>query len=160
MSVTLRVAMAADEPFFLAVYACTRAEELALVDWNAEQKAAFVSMQYQAQWTHYHTYFPEAEYLVIERDGVAIGREIVRRSDDHIQLMDIALLPQFRGAGIGTALVRHLLAEAQQSGKSVGLHVESFNRAMRLYERLGFAPVGEHGFYVEMKWFPSGSVDD
>jgi predicted GNAT family acetyltransferase len=68
--------------------------------------------------------------------------------------MDIALLPDFRGAGLGTALLAGLFAEATAAGKTVTIHVEGFNPARRLYERLGFRQIGEHGVYHLMEWTP------
>ena len=65
---------------------------------------------------------------------------------------DIALLPEHRGAGIGGRLLQDLLTEAAASGKRVSIHVERFNPAMRLYERLGFTKQEEVGVYFRMEW--------
>ncbi len=134
------------------VYASTRAEELALVDWTLEQKLAFLQMQFNAQRQHYRVYYPAATYHLIRRDDVPIGRMIVHRSQDEILLMDIALLPESRNAGIGTALIRELQDEAARTRRALRLHVETFNPARRLYDRLGFHPLVESGIYVEMEW--------
>jgi ribosomal protein S18 acetylase RimI-like enzyme len=72
-------------------------------------------------------------------------------------LMDIALLPEYRSHGIGTALIKDLMAEAAQAGRPLRLHVEFFNQALRLYERLGFARMGEMGLYYEMEWRLAGT---
>jgi ribosomal protein S18 acetylase RimI-like enzyme len=154
--VTLRPAQVEDIAFLQAVYASTRAEELALVDWSSEQKQAFVQMQFEAQRRHYAAYYPQAEYSIILRQQQPIGRLIVCRSASEILLMDIALLPEFRSAGIGTALIRALMAEAGQAGLPLRLHVETFNPAQRLYERLGFKPVAEQGIYIQMEWPGAG----
>ena len=69
-------------------------------------------------------------------------------------LIDITLLPEFRQDGIGTWLLRDLLAEGEAAGKPVTIHVEVFNPAMRLYERLGFRSVEERGPYRLMEWRP------
>ncbi len=39
-----------------------------------------------------------------------------------------------------------------RTGVPVRLHVETFNRALRLYERLGFRPIAESSIYLEMEW--------
>ena len=83
-----------------------------------------------------------------------IGRLYVDRWADEICLMDIALLPEFRNRGIGGALMRDLLAEAEREGKLLSCHVEEANPAKRLYERLGFVVAGEHTFYKLMHWRP------
>ncbi|HEX6939117.1 MAG TPA: GNAT family N-acetyltransferase, partial [Longimicrobiales bacterium] len=64
---------------------------------------------------------------------------------------DIALLPEHRGRGIGTALLEALIAEADAAGKPVSIHVEQYNPARRLYARLGFREVEDLGVYVFME---------
>jgi ribosomal protein S18 acetylase RimI-like enzyme len=89
---------------------------------------------------------------VIEKDGVSIGRLYVARWEREIRIMDIALLPEHRGAGIGTELLRELQDEARSAGKTLTIHVERFNPALRLYERLGFRQVEDKGVYLLMRW--------
>jgi len=152
MPVTLRPIRPEDEAFLFEVYASTRAEEMALVAWDDEQKHAFLQMQFNAQRLSYQQQFPEQEYQIIMRGDVAAGRLIVDRSDEAVLLIDIALLPEHRNAGIGSSLIRDLQAEAAKAEKPVRLHVENFNPAFQLYERLGFTKVGESGFYWLMEW--------
>lgn len=152
-AIELRTATAGDEPFLLSVYASTREEELAMVtDWSPEQKDAFVRQQFLAQHTHYHQHYPGARFDVIVADQQPAGRLYVHRRDREIRLMDIALLPPFRRRGVGGALLASLMDEARAAEKSLTIHVEKFNPAMRLYERLGFVPIAEHGAYDLMEW--------
>jgi len=155
MSTTLRPALPEDEPFLFEVYASTRTAELALVPWTDEEKYAFVQMQFNAQRQSYVQQYPQAQWLIILHEEVPVGRLIVNRAEDEILLMDIALLPEQRGCGIGTALINDLLAEARRTDRPVRLHVEYFNPAARLYERLGFTQIGEVGVYFEMEWRPT-----
>jgi GNAT superfamily N-acetyltransferase len=141
-----------DKGFSFQVYASTRADEMALVGWANEQKQAFLWMQFNAQRTHYQTHYPKAEYSIIQRNGIDIGRLIVERSKDPLILMDIALLPEYRGMGIGTTLIKDLMAEAAGKGWSVSLHVEFFNPAFNLYTRLGFVKIAEQDVYYKMLW--------
>jgi ribosomal protein S18 acetylase RimI-like enzyme len=152
MPVTLRTIRPEDEAFLSQVYASTRAEELALVAWDDEQKQAFLQMQFNAQRLSYQQQFPQAEYQVVMRGEIPAGRLIVDRSDEVVLLIDIALLPEHRNAGIGSSLIRDLQAEAAQAERPVRLHVENFNPAFQLYERLGFTRVAENGFYWLMEW--------
>jgi len=69
--------------------------------------------------------------------------------------MDIALLPEYRGRGVGGALLADLMAEASAGAKPLTIHVERFNRALRLYERLGFVPVADKGVYLLLQWSPT-----
>lgn len=148
--VTLFPATPEDSTFCFRVYASTRAEEMALVNWTDEQKEAFLLMQFNAQRQHYLANYPNAQYYVIDRAGQPIGRMIIDRSGNTVLLMDIALLPERRNEGIGTGLIKELLEEANRTGRPVRLYVESFNPAMNLYKRLGFVKSGEISFYHEM----------
>lgn len=150
--ITLRASTAGDEPFLREVYAGTRADELALVDWSNEQKAAFLDGQFRAQHTYYHEQMPGAAYDIILEDGVAVGRLYVDSRPDDIHVVDIALLPQHRNRGIGAGLIRKIMQEAAANSQSVSLYVELFNRARRLYDRLGFREVRTEGIYMFMNW--------
>jgi ribosomal protein S18 acetylase RimI-like enzyme len=144
MKIELRPATAADEAFLLAVYASTREEELAAVPWDPATKDAFLRMQFAAQDGHYRQQFPGATYDVVTVDGEPAGRLYVDRGDTEIRIVDIALLPEHRGRGLGTALLAPILEE----GKTVSIHVERGNPARRLYARLGFVEVEEQGVYL------------
>jgi ribosomal protein S18 acetylase RimI-like enzyme len=149
---TLRAAVPEDEAFLYKLYCSTRSQEMAAWGWNAAQQEAFLQMQFRAQQHHYRTQESDADHSIIMKDGREIGRIIVVRSDSEICLADIALLTEYRGAGIGIALIRGLFEEARESGKPVTLHVEKSNRAAGLYERLGFKKTSDAGFHYKMEW--------
>lgn len=140
-----------DRPFLVDLYAGLREPELAHVAWDDEHKRAFVEHQYEAQDAHYRGNYPGATLDVVEVEGERAGRLYVHRGPSDIRIMDIALLASFRGRGIGTALLRALIDEADGSGRRLSIHVEANNPARTLYDRLGFLPVGEHGVYVLME---------
>ena len=139
-----------DRALLLRVYASTRADELAPVPWPQEAKDAFVEQQFTAQDAYYREHYPTASFGVIVSDGDDVGRLYVDRWESEIRIMDIAILPEARGRGIGTALLRDLIAESEAAGKPLTIHVERQNPAMAWYERLGFGPVGEAGVYLKM----------
>lgn len=153
-AVTLRAAQPADQEFLLSVYASTRAEELTRVDWTADAKTQFLRQQFQAQDHAYRNNYPGAEYSIIVIDGADAGRLCLHRRTNEIRIMDIALLPPHRRRGIGTRLLREVLAEGAATGKIVSIHVEVFNPAQRLYERLGFHAAGLNGVYQLLEWQP------
>jgi len=154
MPVTLRPKRDDDDQFLYEVYASTREEELAITGWTPAQKDEFLRMQYLAQTRYYQQMYPDKDYWIILDNGVPAGRFIIARSKDEIRLIDIAVIPGHRGAGIGQVLLQSLLDEAQRTGKTVVLHVEQLNRARHLYERLGFRPAEEVGAYTRMEWHP------
>jgi len=151
---TLRSITADDLPFLYQVYAGTRTEELAQTDWTDEQKAAFLQQQFTAQNDYYQANYPAAQFQIIERHGTPIGRLYVDRWADQIRIMDIALLPDQRGHGVGTQLLEAILSEGRQAKLPVTIHVERFNPALRWYERLGFQVVEDKGVYYFLKWTP------
>lgn len=152
MEISLRAATKDDAEFLYRVYASTRAAELAMTNWSDEQKEQFCRMQFQAQTADYLANYPDAQRSIIERGGTPIGRLIVDRLEREIQITDIALLPEARGGGIGTKLLRQLMDEAGAAGKSLSIYVEKFNPALRLYLRLGFHPIEDKGIYLLMEW--------
>ena len=151
-SLVLRPASGDDQPFLARVYAGTRAAELAAVSWTDAEKAAFVQMQFAAQARHYREHYPNTSFDVILLDDEPVGRLYVARWTSEIRIVDIALLPEFCNGGIGTRLLRALQAEAQASDRPLRIHVERFNPALRLYERLGFRQIEDRGVYLFMEW--------
>lgn len=152
MRLTLRPVDVGDEQFVYRVYASTRADEMALVNWTPEQQEAFLRMQVNAQTDHYKIHFPTAEQYIIQREDLPVGRLILNRLEDMIHIIDIALLPEARNAGIGTAIMNEVMEEAAQDNRQVMLRVEFFNPARRLYARLGFEQTREMSIYHEMIW--------
>lgn len=148
----LRPVSATDEEFLFRVYASTRVEELAQVNWNDAQREHFLRMQFVAQTQHYTTQYPGAVFQVVLAAGQPAGRLYVHRRPEEIRIMDIALLPEFRQRGLGTVLLKELLEEGARTNRCVSIHVEIFNPARHWYERLGFRPVAENGVYLLMEW--------
>jgi ribosomal protein S18 acetylase RimI-like enzyme len=157
-AIMLRPTRAEDETFLRRLYASTREAELAPLPWTDAQKETFLAQQFDAQDLHYRTHFPAASFEVIEREGAPRGRLTIDRRDDEICVLDIALVPEQRGMGIGGALLRGLLAEAEAKGQRVVLHVQHANPALRLYRRLGFRALRDEGIYLLLAWCPLGSV--
>lgn len=153
-SITLRPVGPADDDFLLAVYASTRAQEMAMVPWTPEQKDAFVRMQFAAQTQHYGAEFPRASHDIICMQGVPVGRIYLDRGEEALHILDITVLPGHRSQGAGSYLLKQLMDEAGQSGKSVSINVENFNPSLRLFERLGFQRASENGFHLLMRWQP------
>lgn len=149
---TLRPVEDIDHGFLLRVYASTREQELAQVPWTAEQKQQFVRLQFEAQKSHYAAEHPLAAHTVICIDGEPAGRLYLDRSNEHFHILDITLLPEHRNKGAGSLLLGQLMAEARQAGKPVSIFVETFNPSLRLFQRLGFAPLRQEGFHLLMQW--------
>ena len=154
LGIAYRPATDEDLGFLALAYASTRLEEVAQTGWPPEAQQQFLAHQFDAQHRHYRQHYPSAEWLVIERAGAAIGRLYLEEWADQIRLIDIALLPDHRGGGVGGAILSDLMAMAAAAGKPLTIHVEKNNPAMRLYRRLGFTAIDEHGIYDLMEWRP------
>jgi GNAT superfamily N-acetyltransferase len=155
---SLRAETEEDIPFLMALFASTREEELAQAPWPPEQKAGFLSMQFNAQRTHYRTHTPDADWIVLLHEGAPIGRIYLHWVKSSVDLMDITLVPGYRGHGVGTSLLTQLLAQADGLGRDIYLFVERFNPAHRLYVRLGFVEIADGDVYLEMKRTPGAPL--
>jgi ribosomal protein S18 acetylase RimI-like enzyme len=142
--VVLRAATPADEPLLRAVFAGTRAIEAEALGAAA---GGFLSSQYELQLQA----FSDADTLVIEADGVAVGRLLLRRTPGELEVVDLAVLADRRGEGIGTAVLEALGAAADAEGRKAILQVERGNPALRLYERLGFVVTGQTERHLVME---------
>jgi ribosomal protein S18 acetylase RimI-like enzyme len=154
-AVAFRPITSQDEEFLYRVYASSREEELAQVAWGASEKEAFLRMQFSLQHKYYREVFSAASFLIIELERLPIGRLYIDRTTDEIHIIDIALLPEHRGRGIGTSLLKAILAEAAANNLPATIYVERFNRAQNLYRRLGFATVSESEVYLLMECKPA-----
>lgn len=156
--VHLRTIYEEDLPRLFEIYASTRVEELALVpDWPEEQKMAFLSQQFVAQHQYYQEFYKGAEFQLILLEEEVIGRLYVHwlYSPQEVRIMDIALLPAYRGRGIGSELIKVVQQKGAEMGKTVTIHVEYNNPALQLYQRLGFQKIGEfNSVYYLLEWKP------
>ena len=153
ISVTLRPVTPADDEFLLSVYTSTRAEELAQVNWEPGQKETFIAWQFGLQRQEYDTRYPNARYQVVLVNDQPAGRIWVGEDDKQIRLLDIGLLEQFQNRGVGTYLLKQLIAEAAEKNKPLRHMVFVLNNnAHRFYERLGFVVIEDVGGYKHMEW--------
>ncbi|HKV40307.1 MAG TPA: GNAT family N-acetyltransferase [Blastocatellia bacterium] len=149
--VELRPACPEDEAFLYELYCSTRKEELAAFGLDDVQRKTFLELQFRGQRQHYRMQSLPVDHRIVMLGARPIGHLIVMRSNLEIRLGDISLLAEYRGGGIGTALIRELFAESARTGKPVSLHVERSSRAVHLYERLGFVTVADTGSHFRME---------
>jgi ribosomal protein S18 acetylase RimI-like enzyme len=151
----LRTCVDEDREFLFQVYASTRQDELAQVNWNTTQKDQFLRFQFDAQDDHYRKYYPNAQYFVVLAGGQPAGRLYLNHGSSILAIVDIALLPEYRQRGIGARIMRSIQTEAARTGNVVRIHVERFNPALHLYERLGFRLLEDRGVYLYLEWAPA-----
>lgn len=153
--ITLRPAHADDRAFVFSVFVGTRAGRFESAELAQQQLQQLLEMQFRAQQAQYQAQFPSADFNLVLCDDRQIGYFYVDRSGNPFVLIDIALLPEHIGRGVGTYLVNTLIAEAFREGKPLSAHVDKSNsQAWRLWQRLGFQLVGDNGVYLEIECHP------
>lgn len=146
----LRPETDADRTLSRSIYAAARADELGRVPWSPAQREAFIDMQFEAQRRHYRAHHPRAQWAIVVVGGIDAGRLYVDESGPVLLLIDVVLLPAFRGLGIGRALLADVLARADAAGAAIQLHVEKDNPVLGWYRRLGFVVDSDAGVYWRM----------
>lgn len=154
MTISLRPFRPDDQEFLYTLYASTRLHEIAGFGWPAAQQEMFLRMQFNAQYRSYESAYPQAEHQIVEQDGEPIGRIMVFRGNAFVLLVDIALLAEHRGKGIGGQLLRDFIQQCLRDRVPLRLQVLKANPALRLYERLGFIRTGEDQMYIQMERRP------
>ncbi|GGA31444.1 GNAT family N-acetyltransferase [Dyella nitratireducens] len=146
----LRAATDADMDFLRDVFSSTRMQEFMSAGMPLEQAETLLASQFSIQHDYYRRHYPQGRFDIIMQGESNVGRLYHDWHGDVVQLIDIALLPAYRGAGIGTRLMRAIVAEAAQKQMPMQLFVEFNNPVRTLYRRLGFVPTGENGIYELM----------
>lgn len=104
----------------------------ALDAWDAEDMEAL-----------FKSYFNVDEIQIITLNSEDVGWIQISHNDREICLDQVHLIEAARDKGIGTALIKSLIADAARQNKNVSLSLVKGNRAFALYKRLGFQHVGE-----------------
>ncbi|WP_184432772.1 GNAT family N-acetyltransferase [Xanthomonas arboricola] len=152
-AIALRAEQDADLPWLQDLYASTRSEELAQVPWPDATKRAFLDQQFAMQRAHYLRHFPDADFMVVQWQHERIGRLYLQRAPSQHAVIDISLMPAWRGKGIGTALIVQAQTRACAAGCGLSLHVLHANpAAQRLYARLGFVAGDSGDTHLAMHW--------
>lgn len=155
MTVSLRPATVQDRDLLFQIYAGTRRDEFAALDWPPEQLAGFLQMQWRAQQRHYQSAYPNAEDSIVVVNDAGVGRMLVDCSPTDIVLVDLALLPEYRNRGIGTSLLNKVLAKGDSEKKPVRLSVIKSNPAVHWYQCFGFSQVADDGVYLGLERLPA-----
>lgn len=150
--VTRRLAQPDDEAFLFALYVQNRRNEMAAWGLAHALPDQLLRMQFTSREATYRTQYPLAEDHILLHDERPIGRVLIDRTGPAFVLVDIALVSDVQGRGIGTRELKALQEEAAGEDRPVRLSVVSTNPARRLYARLGFVSLGDDGVYEQMEW--------
>ncbi len=94
-------------------------------------------------------WIPEKFQIMLLNDQ-PVGYVVVEDSPDQIELVEVVVLPEFQNRGIGKAMVEEEINRAKASGLCVKLQVLKKNRAIGLYNKLGFQKCGETETHILM----------
>lgn len=152
MTLTIRPISLADEPFLweMLYQALFVPEGEPPFPRNIVQQPEL--RQYVQDWGQ-----PDDIGLLALMNDEPVGAVWIRRSkaygfvDEDTPELSLAVLPEYRGQGIGTKLMNELFALLQTRYAALSLSVARENPALRLYERLGFQIVQDDGHSVTMK---------
>ncbi|MGB0720791.1 MAG: GNAT family N-acetyltransferase [Gammaproteobacteria bacterium] len=154
----LRPSRPSDQPFLETLYRASR-EDLQLIDAEDEFIDALIEMQFEAQTKGYGDMFPNAMYFIVEYHGERIGRVTLDFGSTEIRVVDLSLIPQARGKGLGSTVLRHVQMTAQKIMVPVSLSVAAGNVvAAQLYQKLGFQVAETSPMYAQMVWYPRAAA--
>jgi ribosomal protein S18 acetylase RimI-like enzyme len=143
-----------DIDFDYQVYFSTREEEMEKTGWTPQEVDSFMRMQFNLQHKQYTENYKGATFEIILVGKTQVGRLFLHKTETEIRIMDISLLKEFRGTGIGTKILSDLIKESGETGRTLSIHVEMINPAVNLYKRLGFQMVTTTGIYYLMERKP------
>lgn len=155
---SLRRATADDESFLRRLHAETHPEFGSSLPPTVA--AGIVGQQFELRERQYRDRHPAMVDHVIEVGGLPVGRLTTAEWDGSIVVVDIAVLPDVQGSGVGSAALTHVLAQADAEGVAVVLSVAADSRAVAWYERHGFTPSPhpDNAAYLGMRRHPVGPV--
>lgn len=151
-AITTRAVAPADQKFLAEVYKSSRGDDLRKLDWDEERISEFLDMQYEAQQNFNAGDYRDATDEVLLIGDKLIGHLMVEARSHEIRLIDVALLPEYRGHGLGTRIIQRIQEKAKSEKRPVRLQVIRFSRAVNLFERLGFVRTSETGTHFQMEW--------
>jgi hypothetical protein len=149
-----------DEPFLVELYASTRAEEMALVPWNNDQKLFFLQMQFEAQNQYYRERYPNASFDLIKRDDCPVGRLYLAELADEIRIIDLTFLPAHFDPQVFEELIKEILQKGAQVSKPVRIYLENYSPQTEIFVRLGFQKIDEQGIYFLWQRDPADLTAD
>ena len=155
IDLSLRPATDADEALLLHVYTSAREEAPDLVRRHPDSRRQIIEHEFHGRQSCYPLDFPGVEFFIVQRNGQAVGRLYLQDTAECLFVVDLILLPEWRGKGYGSALLKSIGAEAAGTGRPVRLHVEKQNaQARRLYDRLGFRQIKDIGQHLLLECHP------
>ncbi|GAA3876964.1 hypothetical protein GCM10022381_19390 [Leifsonia kafniensis] len=152
VTVTLRTAARGDDALIRRLFTDSRAADFAHLPGTDAAAQAIVDLQFTAHAAMLSTRYPDAEHKVITAHGSPVGHIVTNTLPGSIRLVDIAVLAEHQGHGLGTAVLDALLSHADATVRTVELSVWELNEpAIRWYQRHNFITTGAVGGRLAMR---------
>jgi RimJ/RimL family protein N-acetyltransferase len=150
--IILRPEREEDAAFLAGLFRTSAGRDLSLLPIDEAMKDQLISMQFASQTTTYRAQFPAARFDIIEQDGEPIGRIVIDAGTEVGRIVDVALMLERRGQGLGTAIIG---AVTQRLARRVRCQVLAGNRAsLSMFHRAGFRQVGDVPPFLHLEWQP------
>lgn len=156
----LRAAQRADAEFQFDLFRANHGAMLASGGLPEATIDNLLAMQFRARAASYQEKFPHARRSILEAGdgpiGELIGELIVsEETDGALYIVDVALRPEWRGRGVGGALMRSVVASCGLDGGVRAMAALSNQPSRKMFARLGFVETGSDEVFVELRWRPS-----
>lgn len=141
------------ENFLLKLFTECRPDLALIIDVSKKQKASIISQQFTMEQQQLIQMYPDAELNIVMFNKEPVGRLYVHHGETADRILEIGLLEQYRGRGIGGKLVTTVIENAAKIGKTVRLQVVWFNQgAYAFYEKVGFQVIENRDVFYEMQY--------
>jgi len=134
----LRPRLPSDDGFLFELFVDVRRPEFEQAGLPEALLNALLADQYRIQALQYAAAHPGAEHRIIEHDGTPVGRLILAQVPEGLRIVDISLMSNVRGRGLGGRVLSWICEQAGAAGCSVSLSVLGISPAQTLYLRHGF----------------------
>lgn len=122
-----------------------------------EGREQILRQQFAIEGKQYYKMYPHAVRSFIMINDIPVGQLLACEQENYLRIIDIGLLEEYRGAGIGSFLIEGLIKDMSLKGKGITLQVSWFNRrAYQFYIRCGFRVTKKLDVAYEMEYKPSG----
>lgn len=150
--ISLRAESEDDASFLEELVIAVRENEIGYRELTVDERNRLLKEQNRLQLAHYRKHYPTAFFLIVEANSKPIGRLYLDHQADRIHVVELSLLPDFQGHGIGHQLLKNIQAEATRTQLAVTLSVGIGSPAQSFYDRLGFQVTGTTDTHFKMKW--------
>jgi GNAT superfamily N-acetyltransferase len=153
-TVALRPETAEDHSFLRELFLSVREEASGFRHLDPAKRTAVLEQQFAWQHEQYHAANPHGWFTIVTVSGKPVGRLYLDQRPDTFHIIDLSLLTEYRGHGIGAQLLKNVQAEATRTQLPIRLWVVADHLARSFYDRLGFRQIGSNDDRLHLEWQP------